>query len=450
MKSPNRIDGLGSIRAHVEAKYRNRTPASKRLFDEAVKFLPGGDTRAAAFFSPYPFVIDKGEGCSVVDVDGNVYLDFVNNYTALIHGHAHPRIVEAVSSQLRKGTAFGSPVESQTGLAKALCERVPSLEKLRFCNSGTEATMNAMRLAKAYTGRPKILKMEGGYHGSHDAAEVSLWSQEGPPDAPHSVAGTLGMFEGVVEDVVVAPFNNSGATRSIIERHADKLAGVIVEPVMGAAGMLPPAAGYLDLLREATQTCGALLIFDEVITLRLAWGGAQESYRVAPDLTTLGKVIGGGFPVGVFGGRDELMSPYDPREGKFFHSGTFNGNPVTMVAGLAALELLTRQEIARINSLGERLRLGLRSALADTGLMGQVTGIGSLLQIHFSETEVTDYRAGKLAALEPLQLLHLMLLNRGVSIAPRGLMCISTPMDEQDIDHTVSAFRDALGELASA
>ncbi len=287
----------------------------------------GGDTRAAAFFSPYPFVIDKGEGCPVVDVDGNVYWDFVNNYTALIHGHAHLRIVEVVSSQLRKGTAFGSPVESQTGLAKALCERVPSLEKLRFCNSGTEATMNAMRLAKAYTGRPKILKMEGGYHGSHDAAEVSLWSQEGPPDAPHSVAETLGIVEGVVEDVVVAPFNNLEATRSIIERHADELAGVIVEPVMGAAGILPPAAGYLDLLREATQSCGAVLIFDEVITLRLAWGGARESYRVAPDLTTLGKVIGGGFPVGAFGGSDELMSPYDPREGKFFHSGLLTAIP---------------------------------------------------------------------------------------------------------------------------
>ncbi len=188
MESPNRIDELASIRARVETEYRNRTPASKRLFDEAVKFLPGGGIRAAAFFFPYPFVIDKGEGCSVIDVDGNVYLDLVNNYTALIHGHAHPRIVEATSAQLRKGTAFGSPVESQTELAKALCDRIPSLEKLRFCNSGTEATMHAIRLAKAETGRPKILKMEGGYHGSHDAAEVSLWSQEGPPDAPHSVA----------------------------------------------------------------------------------------------------------------------------------------------------------------------------------------------------------------------------------------------------------------------
>ena len=232
MESPNRIDELASIRARVETEYRNRTPASKRLFDEAVKFLPGGDIRAAAFFFPYPFVIDKGEGCSVIDVDGNVYLDLVNNYTALIHGHAHPRIVEATSAQLRKGTAFGSPVESQTELAKALCDRIPSLEKLRFCNSGTEATMHAIRLAKAETGRPKILKMEGGYHGSHDAAEVSLWSQEGPPDAPHSVADTQGIFDGVVEDVVVAPFNNLEATRSIIDRHADELAAVIVEPVM--------------------------------------------------------------------------------------------------------------------------------------------------------------------------------------------------------------------------
>ena len=214
--------------------------------------------------------------------------------------------------------------------------------------------------------------------------------------------------------------------------------------------MIPPAAGYLELLREATQTCGSLLIFDEVITLRLAWGGAQESYHVAPDITTPGKVIGGGFPVGAFGGSDELMSPYDPRDGKFFHSGTFNGNPMTMAAGLAALELLTRQEITRINSLGERLRLGLRSALADTGAMGQITGVGSLLQIHFSEIEVTNYRAGKLSAFEPLQLLHLMLLNRGVSIAPRDLMCISTSMDEKDIDHTIGVFRDALGELASA
>jgi glutamate-1-semialdehyde 2,1-aminomutase len=439
-------DTLSAVLTAIEGQYRSRTPNSAALHYAAQRFLPGGDTRSATYFAPYPLFLERGEGCRVTDVDGNEYLDFLNNYTSLIHGHAHPRITEAVSRQIVKGTAYGSPIELQIQLARLLCERVPSLERVRFCNSGTEATMSAIRAAKAFTGRSKIIKMEGGYHGSHDAAEVSVappLDRAGPPESPYSVP-SAGLFQGIVADVVVAPFNNVEATSRIIDRYRNELAAVIVEPVMGSQGVIPAELAYLELLREATRSCGALLIFDEVVTFRLAYGGAQEIYGVRPDLIALGKIIGGGFPVGGFGGRADIMALFDPRHPQLSQSGTFNGNAVTMTAGLVSLELLTPEEIARINQLGERLRTGLRRVLKNTGRGGEVNGIGSLSQIHFTSGVVKDYRSaqGFIKWMPPL--VHLALLTRGVFTANRGEWAISTPMGETEIDFAVQAFHSVL------
>jgi glutamate-1-semialdehyde 2,1-aminomutase len=413
--------------------------------------LPGGDTRTVTYFSPYPLFMERGNGSRLTDVDGNHYIDFVNNYTALVHGHVHPKINEVVCRQLAKGTVYATPLEIQTQLAQVLCVRIPSLEQIRFCNSGTEATMLAIRAARAYTGRNKVMKMEGGYHGSHDVAEISVAppiENAGPADAPYSLPGSPGIFQGIIDDIVVAPFNNVQATSRIIDCHRHDLAAVIVEPVIGSAGIIPADVEFLRFLRQATQSSGALLIFDEVVSFRLAYGGAQEIYGVKPDLTTLGKIIGGGFPVGAFGGRADIMAQFDPRHGKLHHSGTFNGNAITMAAGLASLDMLTREEISRINQLGERLRAEMRQASSSAGIATQVTGMGSLVAVHFTDSEVHDYRSARMNK-GVLSAMHLSLLNQGIFAAPRGDFYISTPMSEHEIDGAVQAFRALLDQMRS-
>jgi glutamate-1-semialdehyde 2,1-aminomutase len=436
----------------IELEHRRRTPKSAALHEAALDVLPGGDTRTSTYFAPYPVFIERGVSCRLTDVDGNEYLDFLNNYTSLIHGHSHPRITEVVSQQLLKGTAYAAPLELQIQLARLLCTRVVSIQQIRFCNSGTEATMYAIRAAKAFTGRDKILKMEGGYHGSHDAAEISRAPSvngAGPADAPYSLPSAPGLFRGVVQDVVIVPFNNIEATARALEYHKNDLAAVIVEPMMGAAGSIPAAPEYLRFLREATRRLGVLLIFDEVITFRLAYGGAQELYAITPDLTALGKIIGGGFPVGAFGGREDIMAQFDPRQVRLHHFGTFNGNAITMAAGLASLGLLTRDEVARINQLGEHLRTGLRSACVAAGIVAQVTGIGSITAIHFTGEKVCDYRSAERASKHLLPLLHLGLLNRGLFVAPRGEFVISTPMRMREIDTALRAFSATLDDIRS-
>jgi glutamate-1-semialdehyde 2,1-aminomutase len=436
----------------VESDYLRRTPTSMALYQKALKAMPGGDTRTVSYFPPYPLFVDRGKGCYVNDVDGNEYLDLVNNYTALIHGHAHPKITYAVIEQLVKGTIYATPFAEQIELAQVLSARVPSLEQVRFCNSGTEATMFALRAAKAFTGRNKIIKMEGGYHGSHDVAEISVAppiESAGPADAPYSVPGGPGLFKGVLADVVVAPFNDVEATSGIVKRCQNDLAAVIVEPMIGSAGIIPAQPEYLRFLRKITESCGALLIFDEVVSFRLDYAGAQEIYGVKPDLTTLGKVIGGGFPVGAFGGAADVMAQFDPRNGRLHHSGTFNGNAISVVAGLVSLELLTRDEIRRINKLGEHLRTRLREVFSVVGVTGQVTGIGSLTGVHFAETEVLDYRSSARMKKSLLHILHLSLLNQGIFAAPRGDFYLSTPMSEKEIDRLVNGFHRALIDIKS-
>lgn len=428
------------VRDAVEAKYRSRTTKSLELFDRARTVMPGGDTRSALYFPPYPTFIERGFGCRLKDVDGNEYLDFLSNYTSLVHGHAHPVITGAISEQIGRGIAFAGPTESQIRLAELLKSRMPSLEQVRFCNSGTEATLMAIRAAKAFTGRDKVIKLDGGYHGTHDAAVIGTPTTSNAKGAVQA----LGLFRGIITDVLSAPANDIDAAARIFDQCRDELAAVIVEPVMGGAGIIPLDAEFLNFLQARARSSGALLILDEVITFRLAYGGAQQLYSVRPDLTTLGKIIGGGLPVGAFGGRSDVMSQFDPADGKLPHSGTFNGNAPTMAAGIAALELLTKEAIDRINRLGDRLRTGLQRAIRGNGIEAQITGIGSLLGIHFTEEPIRNYRDALFAPRNILALLHLSLMNRGMFTAPRGFLCISTAMSESEIDEFASAFGDTL------
>ena len=444
------------IEADVLADYRASSPRSAALHEAARRVMPGGDTRTVAFHAPYPLAIEGGQGCRIQDADGRGFIDLLNNYTSLIHGHGHPAVVAAVAERLPQGTAFPAPNEAQTRLAGIITERVSSVDLIRFCNSGTEAVMNALRAARAFTGRDLIVKMEGGYHGTYDDVEVSVHPDPrdpaaGPDHAPRGVLGTSGVPQNTTANVLVTPLNDIEAAERLLRERGGEAAAVIVEPVMGSAGMLPADQAFLEALRALTLEHGALLIFDEVMSFRLEPGGVQEHYRVRPDITTFAKIIGGGFPVGGFGGRASVMEQFDPsRPTPLWQSGTFNGNLITMVAGVAAMEAYTPAEVARINALGERLRHGLREALREADLTGAVTGYGSFAGLHLGPTEVRNYRDVAVLDKGLSRLLHLALLLEGVYAAPRLMMCTSTAMDEATIDDVLRAFGRALGAIRPA
>jgi glutamate-1-semialdehyde 2,1-aminomutase len=434
--------------------YPDPASRSKALHDRAKASLPGGNTRTTVFMKPYPIYAVRGEGCRVWDADGVARIDCINNFTSLIHGHAHPVLVEAACRQARLGTAFGMPTESEIDLAELLCRRVASVEQVRFSNSGSEAVMMALKAARAFTGRPKIAKCEGAYHGSYDYAEISLetkpetWNQ-GPPAA---VAYARGTPQGVLDDVVVLPFNDIDGAVSLIRAHGRELAGVLIDPMPNRAGLAPAGRAYIQALREATREVGALLIFDEVISFRLGFGGAQALWGVEADLTTFGKIMGGGFPVGATGGRAEVMAVFDPSEGTpaLPHGGTFSANPVTMRAGIAAMELLDEAAFARLATIGDAVRGGIDEAFRRHGVAGGTTGLGSLLKIHFTDRPVRDYRSAHLREPEVRRQAAFFkaLLNEGVLMAGYGLMALSTPMTDADVEAIVAGVSDAL--LASA
>lgn len=436
---------------NLYASYTSRRPKSESLFKAARDYMPGGDTRSVTFYKPFPTFIEKGEGCRLTDADGHVYIDLVNNYTSLIHGHAHPSVVKAVTEQVRKGSTYGSPTECQYKLAQEICHRLPSADKVRFCNSGTEATIGAIRLARAFTKKYKIAKMEGGYHGSHDLVEISIGpslDSMGPIDEPVSVPEDVSIPPNVVKDCIIVPFNNTEVAKQIITKNREDLAAIIVEPVQGAGGMVPAELEFVKAVRELATEYKIPLIFDEVITFRLTNGGWQEMYNILPDLTALGKIIGGGYPVGGIAGREEFMDFFSPLNDAYLsHSGTFNGNSVTMTAGLATLKELTISEIERINDLGGQLRGYFSKALEEVGVKGEVTGIGSLGQIHFIDKGVIDWRSAVAGRKDLNTILHLLLMDKGVFFTPRGLFCISTAMGEAEINEIGIAFKSCLLEM---
>ena len=433
------------------ADYQAKTPRSRALFEEAQRVLPGGNTRTTIFIDPYPFYAVRGDGPRIWDADGHERIDFNGNYTSLILGHAPAAVVATVQEVAARGLSFPAPSEHELRLAEALTRRVPSCEQVRFTNSGTEATMLAIRGARAHTGRPKIAKFEGSYHGTHDWVQVSITPPvegAGSRKRPKAVPAGAGVPDAVLKQVVVLPWNEPEAALKLIDKHAAQLACVICEPVQGAAGVIPPAEGVLQALREVTARHGIVLIFDEVITFRLGPGGAQALMGVTPDMTTFGKIVGGGLPVGAFGGRTDIMAVFDPRGGKprVAQGGTFNANPLTMVAGLATLKALTAEVYVELDRLGEALREKVRRLFRARKVKAQVTGVGSLFCLHWTPKRVVDFRSSR--PLDPEQPLrtYLGLLNEGVLLSQRGMGAVSTAMRDGEIDR----FVDALGKVLDA
>lgn len=438
--------------------YPENDSASAKLYDRAVVALPGGNSRHTIFFPPYPIYAVRGEGARVWDADGVSRLDLINNYSALIHGHNHPKIVEAVVDQARRLLSVAMPTETEVALAEMVCERLPGVDRIRFANSGTEGVLLTFKAARAFTGRPKIAKIEGAYHGSDDTASVSVAPDPkrwGEPTRPASVPGPGGTAN-IASDVVVMPMNDVEAGRAILREHADQLAAAILDPLPSQLGYTAATPAFVAMLREETERAGALLIFDEVYSFRLGYRGAQGALGVTPDLTALGKVIGGGLPVGAIGGRADIMDAlFDPRPGRprLNHGGTFNANPLTMAAGRAALELLDEAAFDRLTGLGERLRDGLREAVKIAGVPGAVRGATSMTSLAHFESDIGDYRAlteahrqfpeARVRAAKFFQ----ELLNQGVIIGAAGLFVLSTALTEADIDFVVEASLKALRRL---
>ncbi len=430
-------------------RYLEMTTKSKAAWEAAKEYLPGGDSRNSIFWEPYPIFVDRASGAHVVDADGTDRLDFIGTMTTLILGHGPQPVVEAVSEQLQRGLVYNAPNQFQVRLARLLCERIPCFDQVRFTNSGTEATLNTIRAARAITGRSLIAKVEGGYHGSHDTVSVSVRvdpRKAGERLRPDSLAATEGLGEGVLDSVVVLPFNETGPARERLEEHKHELAAVIVEPMLGSVGMLPATHEFLTMLRDFTAEHGIVLIFDEVISFRAAPGGAQEYYGVTPDMTSLGKIIGGGFAVGAFGGRRDIMALYDPSNGppRVAHAGTFNANPVTMLAGSVTLEQLTPEVYRRIAEVTEYLRQGLRETGRELEVPVQVTGLGSLFGLHFTNETLVGYRDIATADAAFRQQVFLGLMNEGILMAPNLVGAISTELGEAEADSFIGAFRRVL------
>jgi glutamate-1-semialdehyde 2,1-aminomutase len=379
-------------------------PAADRLHRRALAFLPGGNTRTTLFVAPRPPYAARGEGCTLIDADGRRVLDLLNNYTALVHGHAHPEIVAAAIAAVRDGSCFGLPTEHEIALAQRLQARIPSATRWRFTNSGSEAVMMAIRLARAATGRSAVMRFNGCYHGSYDAA-----MQPPARGLPASVEGEI---------ITVGLGDAEGVERALNE-HGQRIACVLFDAMPNRAGLQPADRAFVRWLRQQTHRHGVLLVQDEVITLRIAFGGMHTQYGIEPDIIVVGKLVGGGFPIGGLGGREELMALFDPRRADaVVHPGTFSANPVSMRAGAASLDLLSAEAIARINALGERLRSGLAARGWD------VSGQGSLLQVRVLQQTA----------------LWWSLYSEGILIANNGLMCISTAMDDEDIDRALTIF----------
>lgn len=421
-------------------------PKSGRLYERALRVLPGGVSRNAVLRRPHPFYAQKGEGCRVTDIEGVCRIDFANNMASLIHGHAHPLIMEAVAKQLRCGTAFTFATEAEVLYAEHMCARVPGFEKIRFVNSGTEAVLCCLKAARAFTGRPKIAKVEGAYHGIYDYAEVSQtanpsnWGEEAHP---RSVPVTHGTPQSALDEVIVLPFNNPEVALSLLHEHADELACVLVDPLPHRVGLIPATQEFINTLRRWTSAHGALLVFDEVITFRSAYGGAQQWFYARPDLTALGKIIGGGFPVGAIAGRAEVMDVFNPLADKvlFPHSGTFSANPVTMTAGLAAMEWFDRVAVARLNLLGDQARRQITEIIRKAGVTACVTGAGSMFRIHFKPEPPRNYRESYANADEICLLRALLdhLFAHGIMLIGTGTGTLSTPMTGNEIDELCEA-----------
>jgi glutamate-1-semialdehyde 2,1-aminomutase len=407
----------------IEDRYRHRTPRSAALFDRARRSLPGGNSRQAAYWTPYPITIERGGGPWLTDVDGNQYLDLLYNYTAMVHGYAYPPIVAAVD--VARGTGWAANNPAMIELAELMVDRVASIDRIRFTNSGSEAGLLALTIAREITGRYDVLMARGGYHGSLQEFESGTLDKPGP--ATH-----------------LAEYGNLASFEAVLDRHGGRIAAVFVEPVQGAGGIVRGTPEFLNGVRAAAHRAGALFVLDEVITFRLATGGIQAELGVDPDLTMFGKIIGGGFPVGAVGGTLDLMDVFEPARMRALHSGTYNANPVTMAAGLVSVRELTAERIARMHALAERLERGLLEAGKRSGLAVKIRRVGSLLAINVASSTTP------VPAPDPTPArFHLAALNHGLMFAPRGMMALATVLDEATIDDAIARAQAAMGDVAA-
>lgn len=429
---------------------------SADLFARAQKVLPGGVSRNTVFRLPHPIYAERGNGCFVTDVESNEYIDFSNNMASLIHGHAHSAIVEEVTQQLQRGSAFATATEAEIRFAEHLCSRSDSFEKIRFVNSGTEAVMTAVKAARAHTGRPMIAKAEGAYHGGYDYAEVSQTAKPanwGESNSPASVPVAQGTPPGALRDVVVLPFNNVEQSIRLLDEHADQIACVLIDPLPHRIGFIWASDDFIDAIYEWTRKNGALLVFDEVITFRCQYGGAQERFRISPDLTALGKMIGGGFPIGAVAGRTDVMSVLDPTRPDlpFPHSGTFSANPISTTAGRVAMELFDKESVLSLNQLGDYARKHIAEVIESVGVPACVTGDGSFFRIHLKPNPPRDFRTCYAPPSEAQTLKRLVdhLYERGMIMINTCSGTLSTPMKETEIDRLAEAVRTGLIEIKS-
>jgi glutamate-1-semialdehyde 2,1-aminomutase len=425
---------------------RKERPHSQEIYRRATDVLVGGvnsPVRAFRAVGGDPIIVERAEGARLWDADGNEYLDYVCSWGALILGHAHPKVVEAIADQARRGTSYGMPTELEAELGARIRAAIPSCEKVRFVSSGTEATMSAVRLARAATGRDLIVKFEGCYHGHAD----SFLSEAGSGLATLGIAACPGVPQALAALTLNAPYNDAAAVEKRFDLYRDKIAAVIVEPVAANMGVVPPAPGFLQRLRELTTRHGALLIFDEVITgFRLCYGGAQNQFGITPDLTTLGKIIGGGLPVAAYGGRRDLMDRVAPL-GPVYQAGTLSGNPLAMRAGIATLDLLAAPGFYEaLDARAKRLGEGIAAALAATDAPATATRVGSLLTLFFTREPVRDYAGAKKSDARCFAAFFHAMLDRGVFLAPSQFeaLFVSSAHSDADIAATIAAGRESV------
>ncbi len=440
------------LKRDIEKEYLSKTKKSKKHFENARQCIPGGTSRLITFYQPHPFFVQKGNGCRMYDLDGNEYLDFLNNYSAGIHGHAHPHVEKAIKSQLQNINSTATAV-NQYRLAEILCTRIPSIESIRFCNSGTEATMFAIRAARFVTGKNYIIKIDGGYHGAYDLLDVNAMPDLETKGAPRPLLES-GISPSVLNDILISPFNDLEFMEKCFKAYKDKIAAVIIEPMPGRGNLIRPHEGYLQGVRELADRYDALLIFDEIMTFRLHTGGMQTMLDVKPDITALGKVIGGGLSVGAFGGRGDIMDSFDPtkraREDLLIQSGTFSGHAITMAAGAASMEIYDQQEIDRLNALGAKLSKGIENAMNSTAIDGQCLGFGSLIEPIFSKEPLNNVKDAWLAVMptqEFLRYFHLDIMNQGLFFSPRGMIALSTPMTETEINRAIDIIGNSIEKV---
>ena len=422
---PANID-LAAALAEAQEQYRARNPKSLAQHEEACAALPGGNTRSAIYAEPFPLTMARGDGAYLWDVDGHEYVDFLSEFTAGIFGHSHPAIRRALDAALDTGWNMGAHGPAEARFGRAICDRFPSIELVRFTNSGTEANLMAVAAACAMTGRSKILVFKGGYHGG-------LFYFRGKGSAVNAPY-----------DFLVAEYNDGAATRALVMPHASDLAAILIEPMLGGSGCIPATSEFLADLRALASETGAILIFDEVMTSRLAPGGLQQKHGILPDMTTLGKYVGGGMSFGAFGGKAELMAWFDPRrKDGFQHAGTFNNNVLTMNAGYVGLtEVYTPERAGALNEFGDGLRERLNAVVRRRGLAMQFTGLGSMIGVHMTGAPIRCEADALKGNAELLDLFYFDLLARGVWFAKRGMMALSIALDQADADKLVAAVEE--------